>query len=80
MSGNTPGLMYISGTPGTGKTASLENVLRGESVPRDRLIHINCMGLSPHSLYRAIGNQLGVRGAKTSQDIQKILTTTKEVM
>ncbi|CAD5115881.1 DgyrCDS4819 [Dimorphilus gyrociliatus] len=63
------GCMYISGVPGTGKTATLERVIANlkadKDLPKFDLVHINALKLTePHQTYVAIWEQLG--GKKTT--------------
>lgn len=58
------GCMYISGVPGTGKTATLERVIANlkadKDLPKFDLVHINALKLTePHQTYVAIWEQLG---------------------
>ena len=51
----TPGALYISGKPGTGKTATIGNILRSvrEKYEKDvRIVEANCMALTdPNTIY-----------------------------
>ncbi|XP_040392668.1 cell division control protein 6 homolog [Cygnus olor] len=61
-----PGSLYISGAPGTGKTACLSCVLRDcqDELAGSRTLVLNCMALStPHAVFPAVAQQLGLPGA-----------------
>uniref|UniRef100_A0A8B9DRY9 Cell division cycle 6 n=1 Tax=Anser cygnoides TaxID=8845 RepID=A0A8B9DRY9_ANSCY len=61
-----PGSLYISGAPGTGKTACLSCVLRDcqDELAGSRTVVLNCMALStPHAVFPAVAQQLGLPGA-----------------
>ncbi|XP_062451710.1 cell division control protein 6 homolog [Rhea pennata] len=64
--GEKPGSLYISGAPGTGKTACLSRVLqdcKGE-LARSRTVVLNCMSLSSsQAVFPAIAEQLGLQAA-----------------
>ncbi|XP_067168016.1 cell division control protein 6 homolog [Apteryx mantelli] len=64
--GERPGSLYISGAPGTGKTACLSRVLqdcKGE-LARSRTVVLNCMRLSSsQAVFPAVAEQLGLQAA-----------------
>jgi cell division control protein 6 len=58
----TPSTLYISGSPGTGKTALVNSVLRDFHIPSSelRIVSINCMALnSVDELWVRIVEELG---------------------
>ncbi|XP_067825303.1 cell division control protein 6 homolog [Heptranchias perlo] len=60
-----PGSLYISGAPGTGKTACLNRILADlqETLGDTVAIFINCMSLSSsHTIFRTIADQLFGKG------------------
>mmetsp|Transcript_44097 Transcript_44097/g.104342 ORF Transcript_44097/g.104342 Transcript_44097/m.104342 type:complete len:516 (-) Transcript_44097:78-1625(-) len=72
-SGGTNRVLYISGMPGTGKTAlvleAFSRLLAERIVPQLFQVHVNAMRLgSPHAVFAAISQQLGLRaqGANVS--------------
>ncbi|XP_010006899.1 PREDICTED: cell division control protein 6 homolog, partial [Chaetura pelagica] len=61
--GHRPGSLYISGAPGTGKTACLSRVLLDckDELSGSKTIVLNCMSLSsPQGVFPALGQQLGL--------------------
>ncbi|XP_068451706.1 cell division control protein 6 homolog [Clinocottus analis] len=70
-----PGSLYISGAPGTGKTACLTRVLqdmKAELAPV-RTVLVNCMSLrSSHSVFRLLADQLKAPGGPSG--LQRFLT------
>ena len=70
----SPGSIYVSGAPGTGKTATLVSLLHGK-VAKYRSIFINCMVLkSAISIYREIANQLCPKSnPKTERAAMKVI-------
>uniref|UniRef100_A0A8B9TWU5 Cell division control protein 6 homolog n=1 Tax=Anas platyrhynchos TaxID=8839 RepID=A0A8B9TWU5_ANAPL len=75
-----PGSLYISGPPGTGKTACLSCVLRDcqqDELAGSRVLVLNCMELSsPHAVFPAVAQRLGVPGAgrEALRGLEKELT------
>lgn len=63
--------VYISGQPGTGKTATLTKLLQADVVKRFDTVYVNCTGISSiGSIYKRICESLGlkVRGNKTEKE------------
>ncbi|KAJ7346937.1 P-loop containing nucleoside triphosphate hydrolase protein [Mycena albidolilacea] len=57
--------LYISGSPGTGKTALVNSVLRALDVDQVKVITINCMALnSVDALWERLTEELGATAAK----------------
>lgn len=79
--GGKPGSMYISGAPGTGKTASLTSIVNKMEV-RLKQVFVNCMTLrSSNAIYGKILTELGLPVHSTERDnlkaIEKAITTSK---
>lgn len=65
------GTLYISGPPGTGKTASLNLILSNEMVCKEFVVvYVNCTAIkSSGSIYSRIVKELGLKSkAKTEKD------------
>merc|ERR1719187_1000204 len=69
-----PGSIYISGAPGTGKTASLTHLL-SKIYTQYKYIFINCMVLkSSIAIYREVAKQLcPKKEVKTERDALKVI-------
>jgi len=69
-----PGSMYVSGAPGTGKTATLTHLLNSK-VSDYKSIFINCMVLkSSIAIYREVAKQLSPKQIpKTEKDALKVI-------
>jgi len=69
-----PGSMYVSGAPGTGKTATLTHLLNTKTVDY-KSIFINCMVLkSSIAIYREVAKQLAPKMTpKTEKDALKVI-------
>jgi len=69
-----PGSMYVSGAPGTGKTATLTHLLGAKSFTF-KSIFINCMVLkSSIAIYREVAKQLSpTKSPKTEKDALKVI-------
>jgi len=69
-----PGSMYVSGAPGTGKTATLTHLLKTKTVEY-KSIFINCMVLkSSIAIYREVAKQLVPgKNPKTEKDALKTI-------
>ncbi|NWS25857.1 CDC6 protein, partial [Polioptila caerulea] len=78
--GRRPGSLYVSGAPGTGKTACLSRVLLDckDELARSRTVVLNCMALgSPHSVFPALAQHLGLpvaTGRERIRSLEKHLT------
>ena len=72
---NMPGSMYVSGAPGTGKTATLTHLLETKVTKEYKSIFINCMVLkSSIAIYREVAKQLNPKKvAKTEKDALKTI-------
>ncbi|VEN61219.1 unnamed protein product [Callosobruchus maculatus] len=70
LSNKTSGSMYVSGPPGTGKTASLNIILQEECLLDFKHIYINCTAIkSPTAVYSRIFKELGIKAnAKTEKE------------
>lgn len=61
----TSASLYVSGTPGTGKTACLSKIIKKYS-RKCKMVYINCTSLkSPQAVYSKIGEELNIKGNKT---------------
>lgn len=91
--GNIPGSLYISGSPGTGKTAMLMEIMKNIEVETGdklkcthtvKIMMINCMSLvDPKAIYTKILSELNA--PKSEKDMAKqaeemILDGEKDVM
>jgi len=85
LEGCTSGAMYVSGAPGTGKTAGLTQILSGLSSKKNstiKVIWVNCMGVQCSSgIYSRIADKLGLpaQGSelKTIRAIENYMCTRK---
>ncbi|XP_048579627.1 cell division control protein 6 homolog isoform X3 [Nematostella vectensis] len=70
-----PGSLYISGAPGTGKTACLTMVIRDMKEVSDcPVTFINCMSLQhSHAIFAKIIEELGIEEKVATKDAQKVL-------
>ncbi|XP_054252818.1 cell division control protein 6 homolog [Indicator indicator] len=73
--GRRPGSLYISGAPGTGKTACLSRVLldcKGD-LAGSKTIILNCMALSsPAGIFPALAQELGLPGATGREGMRRL--------
>ena len=69
-----PGSMYVSGAPGTGKTATINHLLNTKTVDYKSVV-INCMVLkSSIAIYREVAKQLAPKlNPKTEKDALKVI-------
>ncbi|CAB1344980.1 unnamed protein product [Coregonus sp. 'balchen'] len=75
----SPASLYISGAPGTGKTACLNCVLQDmkDELKEIQTVVINCMALrSSHAIFPLLAEKLGASGGHTDTKLQKLLTST----
>lgn len=80
VSDNKPGCLYISGSPGTGKTALLTDIMRAKKYDHQKVkfVTINCMSVSePKAIYTKLFTELKPRGKLTDpvKDTEALLTT-----
>ncbi|XP_065507309.1 LOW QUALITY PROTEIN: cell division control protein 6 homolog [Caloenas nicobarica] len=81
-----PGSLYISGAPGTGKTACLSRVLLDckDELARSKTIVLNCMSLSsPQGVFPVVAQQLGLPAAAGRDGVRRLekqLTTAQGPM
>ncbi|KAJ8981216.1 hypothetical protein NQ317_004158 [Molorchus minor] len=71
LEGETSGSLYVSGPPGTGKTASLNMILESEQISSKLCKgYVNCTAVkSPTAIYSRITKELGVKiSGKTEKD------------
>ena len=90
ISQNKPGSLYISGAPGTGKTACLSHILDDSSdlVKSVSVVTVNCMSVKqPQAIFTRIACELlGQKAAKlkTLSSLQsalvKYISTTKHMV
>jgi len=80
----SPGSIYVSGAPGTGKTATLVSLLKGK-VAKYRSVFINCMVLkSAIAIYREVAIQLNPKANPKTEKaalktIEEAITGTEEM-
>ncbi|NXI48176.1 CDC6 protein, partial [Galbula dea] len=73
--GHRPGSLYISGAPGTGKTACLSRVLLDckDELAGSKTILLNCMSLSsPASIFPTVAKELGLPGATGREGVRRL--------
>ncbi|NWH67403.1 CDC6 protein, partial [Geococcyx californianus] len=73
--GHRPGSLYISGAPGTGKTAVVSHVLRDckDELVGSKTLVLNCMALgSPHGIFPAVAQQLGLPAATGREGLRRL--------
>lgn len=65
-----PGSLYISGAPGTGKTAVLTHTMEGLKAKKQELVYVNCMTLhNSQAIYNHILSEL--KGKPTSLNVKQ---------
>nr|XP_045602307.1 cell division control protein 6 homolog [Procambarus clarkii] len=77
-----PGSLYVSGAPGTGKTASLNSIINSLEVTKIKKIFLNCMTLKTSgAIYKTIVSGLGLKLCGTEREnmrtIEKAITSSK---
>ncbi|NXX22627.1 CDC6 protein, partial [Podargus strigoides] len=73
--GHRPGSLYISGPPGTGKTACVSRVLLDcqDELAGSKTIVLNCMALSsPHGVFPALAQQLGLPAGTGREGLRRL--------
>ncbi|NXA28912.1 CDC6 protein, partial [Ibidorhyncha struthersii] len=73
--GHRPGSLYISGAPGTGKTACLSRVLLDckDELAGSKTVVLNCMALSsPQGVFPAVAQQLGLPAAAGREGLRRL--------
>ncbi|CAM9795710.1 unnamed protein product [Bubo scandiacus] len=73
--GRQPGSLYVSGAPGTGKTASLSRVLLDckDELTGSKTIVLNCMSLSsPQGVFPAVAQELGLPAATGRDGVRRL--------
>ncbi|NXJ58458.1 CDC6 protein, partial [Spizaetus tyrannus] len=73
--GCQPGSLYVSGAPGTGKTACLSRVLLDckDELTGSKTIVLNCMSLSsPQGVFPAVAQQLGLPAAAGREGVRRL--------
>ncbi|KAM9255151.1 cell division control protein 6 homolog [Cariama cristata] len=73
--GRRPGSLYISGAPGTGKTACVSRVLLDckDELAGSKTIVLNCMSLSsPPGVFPAVAQQLGLPVAAGREGVRRL--------
>uniref|UniRef100_A0A8C5QDI0 Cell division control protein n=1 Tax=Leptobrachium leishanense TaxID=445787 RepID=A0A8C5QDI0_9ANUR len=75
-----PGSLYISGAPGTGKTACLNKLLHeNPNLKNCKTVYINCMALrSSHAVFPAIAEEISVKttaGKDVVKSLEKLVTS-----
>ncbi|XP_009462976.1 PREDICTED: LOW QUALITY PROTEIN: WAS/WASL-interacting protein family member 2, partial [Nipponia nippon] len=70
-----PGSLYVSGAPGTGKTACLSRILLDckDELAGSKTIVLNCMSLSsPQGVFPAVAQQLGLPAAAGREGVRRL--------
>ena len=91
LSSHTPGALYVSGLPGTGKSACLKHVLQIEEVmglkTMTKVIKLNCNGVkTPNDIYIKLAKQLlpGIqcigRVDELKVKLTKVMMTSEHMM
>ncbi|XP_063980158.1 cell division control protein 6 homolog [Diachasmimorpha longicaudata] len=84
--GNKSGCLYVSGPPGTGKTASLSKImLKPELKSAFKTVYINCTTMkSAGTIYGKIIQELGIEAPKSGKNnktaIEKYLVATHKMV
>ena len=90
LSNKKPGSLYISGAPGTGKTACLTHILNDstELLKSVSVVTVNCMSVKqPQAIFTRIASELLGQKAKKLKTIssledalEKYMSTTKKMV
>jgi len=81
----SPGSLYVSGAPGTGKTATLTHLLNTK-LTKQRTVFINCMVLkSSVAIYKEVAKQLNKKSTAKSEkealkEIEKVVTAKGDMI
>ncbi|KAG0713412.1 Cell division control protein 6 [Chionoecetes opilio] len=80
---NRPGSLYISGAPGTGKTASLNSHLETLELKKLKKVFLNCMTIkTAAAIHKTIAMELGLSVSTSEKEnrqaIEKLLTTSRQ--
>lgn len=67
--------MYVSGPPGTGKTALVTAIGRDLAEDGWKVVEIGCMGMKPTDMWKEIGEALDC--GKTEKDIKEYMAQEK---
>ncbi|NXS13584.1 CDC6 protein, partial [Neodrepanis coruscans] len=73
--GRRPGSLYVSGAPGTGKTACLSRVLLDckDELAKSRTVVLNCMALgNPNSVFPTLAQHLGLPVATGRERVRSL--------
>lgn len=70
--------MYVSGPPGTGKTALVTVFGRQKAEQGWRVVEVGCMGLKVNDLWPRLGDELGC--GKTEEEVTKFLKLNESQM
>ncbi|KAM6189707.1 cell division control protein 6 homolog [Sarcoramphus papa] len=73
--GHRPGSLYVSGAPGTGKTACLSRVLLDckDELAGSKTIVLNCMSLSsPQGVFPTLAQELGLPAAAGREGVRRL--------
>ncbi|XP_003387714.1 PREDICTED: cell division control protein 6 homolog [Amphimedon queenslandica] len=81
MESNSPGAMYVSGPPGTGKTATLMYLLDQIKDNGSDTIILNCMTLTtPQSIFNKIASELGLKKGSEKVIIEHITSSENMIL
>lgn len=83
MNNQTSGSLYVSGPPGTGKTACLSTLMqKTEFKSKLKVVYINCTTMkSAATIYAKISQELNIKkSTKCKTDIEKYLTTNHKML
>lgn len=69
----TSGSLYVSGVPGTGKTALINCVLNAKQLPQTKLVQVNCFDAPGIELFKKILTQLQPKQKITKLKSQEVM-------